>query len=103
MEKHKAHYSLDEIKRFLQADCYRFTMSAQKTIQNELGLTEDDAIDVILQLQPRDLYKSMTSLHDHTLWQDVYKPNWEDETLYIKLQILDDSTIVISFKRAEDW
>ena len=103
MEKRKAHYSLEQIKQLIEVENYRFTISARTTFQNELELTEDDALDVIFQLQPNDLYKSMTAYHDHTLWQDVYKPSWKDEKLYIKLQILEDSTIIISFKKAEDW
>ena len=102
MEKHKAHYSLAEIKELIQKGNYNFTMSSRTTIHNELNLTESEALDIILKLQARDLYKSMTVYHDHRLWQDVYKPLIKNVKLYIKLQLLEKLTIVISFKKAEE-
>jgi len=56
----------------------------------------------VLGLDVRDFYKSMTTLHDSTLWQDVYRPNIEGTPAYVKVQIADDTTVVISFKMLED-
>jgi len=49
-----------------------------------------------------DFYKSMTTLHDSTRWQDVYRPVLNGVEAYVKVQILDDNTVVISFKAAEE-
>ena len=56
----------------------------------------------MLGLEVKDFYKSMTTLHDSTLWQDVYHPNIEGTRAYVKVQIADDTTVVISFKTLED-
>lgn len=46
-----------------------------------------------------DFYKSMTSLRDRTLWQDVYRPNYGGVPLYVKVQIVGERmAVVISFK-----
>ena len=56
----------------------------------------------VLGLQVKDLYKSMTTLHDSKLWQDVYHPRIDGVPAYVKVQIVDDTTVVISFKTLED-
>ena len=58
--------------------------------------------ECVLTLGAGDFYKSMTTHHDRTLWQDVYRPLVEDERAYVKVQIVDDTTVVISFKLLED-
>ncbi len=58
--------------------------------------------ECVLGLQVKDLYKSMTTFHDSTLWQDVYHPRIEGAPAYVKVQIVDDTTVVISFKTSED-
>jgi len=54
-----------------------------------------------LRLDVREFYKSMTTLHDPTLWQDVYHPKIEGMPAYVKIQIVDDTTVIISFKALE--
>ena len=44
----------------------------------------------------------MTTLHDSRLWQDVYRPEVEGTPAYVKIQVVDDTTVVISFKELED-
>lgn len=44
----------------------------------------------------------MTTLNDATLWQDVYHPMIEEIPAYVKVQIVDDTTVVISFKSLKD-
>ena len=56
----------------------------------------------VLTLYSKDFYKSMTTLHDSTLWQDVYHPSINKTPAYVKVQIADDTTVVISFKTLED-
>ncbi len=63
--------------------------------------TAEDAADiknVIAGLTIRNFYKSMTTLADHTIWQDVYHAETSDcRRIYLKLTIIDD-ILVISFK-----
>jgi len=56
----------------------------------------------VLRLKMKDFYKSITTVHDSTLWQDVYRPVVKGTPAYVKVQIADDNTVVISFKRLED-
>ncbi|WNN48669.1 type II toxin-antitoxin system MqsR family toxin [Siccibacter colletis] len=53
--------------------------------------------DVILRLQPDDFYKSMTTLADHRIWQDVWHGHDGDTALYIKLTVIDD-LLIVSYK-----
>ena len=98
MDKFKAHYSLLKIKQLAKAGNYKITASARKTAFDDFSLIENEIIDVILSLEITDLYKSMTSYNDSTLWHDVYHKRIMNTTAYIKLQILDETSIIISFK-----
>jgi hypothetical protein len=40
----------------------------------------------------------MTQYRDHKFWQDVYHKRIGAKTAYVKVQIADDRTVVISFK-----
>jgi len=43
----------------------------------------------------------MTSMADHTVWQDVYKPEVGDQTLYVKFTLdAEQNPLLISFKKA---
>ena len=42
---------------------------------------------VIQDLNSSDFDKSMTSIADHRIWQDVYKPRVGDRTLYVKFTL----------------
>ena len=50
-------------------------------------------------MRPGQFYKSMTSLADHTQWQDVYHVPWRELLLYVKFT--DDRVtefLLLSFK-----
>jgi motility quorum-sensing regulator/GCU-specific mRNA interferase toxin len=48
-----------------------------------------------------DFDKSMTSLADHRVWQDVYKPRVGGQTLYVKFTLdAQQALLLISFKEA---
>jgi len=98
MEKLKAHYPLLKIRQLIKAGNYRITASARKTAFEDFDLTEGGIIRAVLSLTISDLYKSMTTLHDQALWQDVYHKRIINKMAYIKLQIFEDDSIVISFK-----
>ncbi len=103
MEKHVAHYPLDLVKRYIEREDYHFTRTSKVTILRELGITLNVALDILQSLAPADLHKSMTCHYNHKLWQDVYKKLWNEQKLYIKLQVVDEETIIISFKQDEEW
>ena len=44
-----------------------------------------------------EFYKSMTTYHDSSVWQDVYRHKADVGMLYIKLTVIDD-VLVVSFK-----
>ena len=96
MEKRVVHYSLQTIKELISKKRYFVTLSARQSYI-ELGLSDDDMLDVIDKLTTNNLYKSMTSYNNHLLWHDVYHSKFEDIELYIKLQVKENA-IIISFK-----
>lgn len=66
MEKRVAHYSLSSIKRLIEEEKYMVTLSARQSY-TELGLSDDEVLEVINELKASDLYKSMTSYLNHKL------------------------------------
>ena len=96
LEKRVAHYDLQSIKELIKDNQFFITGSA-RTCYTALGFTDEDALDIIHNLSNKDLFKSMTSYHDHSIWQDVYYKTVDTLKLYIKLQV-NDKAIVISFK-----
>lgn len=98
MEKHKAHYDLEDIKeRVLIEGIFAFTALARRGVDT-LGLSEADAVSVVLGLQHNQLFKSMTTHSDHNVWQDVYHASCPNgKVAYIKLT-LQDGALVIQFK-----
>lgn len=100
LEKQVPHYSLTKLKRLIEEGKYKFTFSSKKTLVEDFSITTEEALETILKLTGKDLYKSMQSLENVSLWQDVYHKNIGDKTAYIKLQInITDNAIIISFKR----
>lgn len=98
MEKLKAHYSLQAVRLIVSREGERsFTFAAQRGAE-KLGLSCAEAIDVVLTLTHTMLYKSMTTHHDNTVWQDVYHaPCPNGKIAYIKLT-LQAGVVVIQFK-----
>ena len=63
-----------------------------------MGLDGADAVLVVIGLTRTDFYKSMTTHGDHSVWQDVYHRQLDDERwVYIKLT-LREGAVVIQFK-----
>ncbi|EMY78949.1 putative toxin-antitoxin system, toxin component [Leptospira weilii serovar Ranarum str. ICFT] len=115
------------IKKLIIEHKFTVTKSAQKTALNHFGFTEKEILNEIIGLQTSDFYKSMTSHHDHKLWQDVYKKGIMNLKTYIqslsqnlkqsqrfaaipsdgfgtnsKIQIFNQNTVIISFKGNEN-
>ena len=103
MEKRKPHYPLGRIKRLIQQGDYRVTRTALQCGIRDFGFVETPRVaESILTMEPKDFYKSMTAIHDSRLWQDVYRPTVAGTRAYVKVQIVDETTVVISFKALED-
>ena len=62
-----------------------------------LGFDYPGMLMVVLELKPKDFYKSMTTHADHTIWQDVYRPSTVAGDVYLKLTIIND-VLIVSFK-----
>jgi len=99
MEKKRAHYSLQQVKEYVRTrGIGAFTLTARRN-GFEMGLTQAEMIAVVLALTGGCFYKSMTSYHDATLWQDVYHaPTLGGCTAYIKITDTGTGHPVIQFK-----
>jgi motility quorum-sensing regulator/GCU-specific mRNA interferase toxin len=51
-------------------------------------------LGVVMALQWRDFYKSMTTQTDYHVWQDVYHPQTDGIDIYLKVTVVDDVLIV---------
>lgn len=96
MEKRTPHCKLARVKALVEANQVRTTHAARAGA-NDLGFDFSDMLVVVMALTPADFYKSMTTHADHTIWQDVYRPNTSAGDLYLKLTVIDD-VLIVSFK-----
>ncbi len=99
MEKKRPHYSLLDIQHVVEMrGASAFTATALRGAA-VLGLSNVQAIAVVLELKQKNLYKSMTTHLDHTIWQDVYHATLESGLVaYIKVTLRENGTVVIQFK-----
>jgi len=99
MEKRKPHYTLETIKDVVAGGGLKaFTITAQHGAE-AMKLSQAEAVDVVLSLDSRLFYKSMTTHADHRVWQDVYHAFCTNGRIaYIKLTLRDDGIVVIQFK-----
>ena len=103
MEKRTPHYSLPDIQRQVADPRNRVFTATALDGGLEMGLEESEMRAVVCKLSLRNLYKSMTSVRDHTVWQDVYHAMTPVGIVaYIKLTgYTDGRPPVIQFKRKE--
>ena len=74
MEKLKPHYALEMIKAAF-IDPSRLNRSfVSKQGSDDLDMDDAAVVAAIQGLSRLDFDKSMTSIADHRIWQDVYKP-----------------------------
>jgi motility quorum-sensing regulator/GCU-specific mRNA interferase toxin len=99
MEKRTPHNSLTEIKVIVaERGSLAFTRTA---IDNghAMGLSVQEMMEVVCSLTIANFYKSMTTYHDHTAWQDVYHAITPvGSTAYIKVSDPHGRGPVIQFK-----
>ena len=96
MEKRTPHCKLSDIKALIRAGKVRITLSALAG-GAALGFDADGILGVVMALTPKDFYKCMTTLSDHRIWQDVYRPATSAGAAYLKLTVADD-VLIVSFK-----
>lgn len=96
MEKLVPHCRLPIVKSLVKAGKVRTTQAA-RIGANALGLEFSDVLAVVLGLTPANFYKSMTTLADHTIWQDVYRAETKAGKVYLKLTVIED-VLIVSFK-----
>jgi motility quorum-sensing regulator/GCU-specific mRNA interferase toxin len=96
MEKPTPHCPLSRAKTLIRAGKVRSTFSALAGAA-ALGFSFDGMVEVVLDLTPRDFYKSMTTYADHKIWQDVYRPTTNAGEVYLILTVVDD-VLIVSFK-----
>ncbi len=98
MEKRTPHYDLGSIKKtFSTVAALRMTRTAQNT-SFALGILLADVVAIIQGMTRQRFYKSMTSIADHRIWQDVYQVPHGDIVLYVKFTTDAEGYLVISFK-----
>jgi motility quorum-sensing regulator/GCU-specific mRNA interferase toxin len=96
MEKRLPSCQLSVVKGLIGEGKVRSTFSALAG-GAALGFDFEGILAVILDLTPRDFYKSMTTYADHRVWQDVYRPTTPKGQVYLKLTVIDD-LLIVSFK-----
>ena len=98
MEKWRPHCKLSRIKILVESGKVRATASALEGARS-LGIDDLAGMcDLILSLRTDHFYKSMTTLADHTVWQDVYRAVISDNLrVYLKLTVFQD-VLIVSFK-----
>ena len=100
MEKRKAHYPLKTVKLLTAERRVSFTVTAVAGAA-AMGFAIDDMLSVVSSLTIKDLYKSMTSHADHTVWHDVYHADTSRGVVYLKLTVL-ENLLIVSFKEKDE-
>jgi motility quorum-sensing regulator / GCU-specific mRNA interferase toxin len=100
MEKKRPTYHLEAIKAALgTVNSLAMTSSALRDAL-ALGFDRQGVVETIAGIRPAMFYKSMTTLIDHRVWQDVYHVPANGYILYVKFQadVITEFT-VMSFKK----
>ena len=99
MEKKKPHYALHAIQQVV-AECRVNAFTATALVGAAyLGLSHDEAVEMVLGLKQSAFYKSMTTRTDHQIWQDVYHATLKSSLVaYIKVTLRENGIVVIQFK-----
>ncbi|MEO8198751.1 MAG: type II toxin-antitoxin system MqsR family toxin [Thermoanaerobaculia bacterium] len=100
MEKQRPHYPLAPIRASVrERGAAVFTRTALEG-GAAMGFAVSELVEIVCGLSGDCFYKSMTTLYDHKLWQDVYIASTPAGEAYIKVTgFLDGRPPVIQFKR----
>jgi len=95
----KPSYSLALIKGLMKDGSWVLSVSALDSAL-ELGFDEGDVFDCIVNhIEETHFFKTMGSEKKHGLMQDVYYIAYQNQRLYVKLQV-NVQAVVVSFKEA---
>lgn len=98
MEKKKPHYDLHTIQQtFVSAVDLRITRTALRSAE-ALDIALEEIVAIIQKMNRSQFFKSMTSIGNHAIWQDVYHVPYEGLTLYVKFTTDAEGHVLISFK-----
>ena len=101
MEKPRPHFRLATIKAEFADPSGLNRSFVSKRGADELDMDDAAVVAVIQALTNADFEKSMTSMADHRVWQDVYKPSVGGRKLYVKFTLdSQKALLLISFKEA---
>jgi motility quorum-sensing regulator/GCU-specific mRNA interferase toxin len=65
----------------------------------EMGITVEEAVQVVCSMTQQHFYKSMTTHTSHKDWQDVYHPPTPiGKIAYVKITLREEGSIVVQFK-----
>lgn len=99
MEKKKPHYALSAIQQVVAARRVSAFTATALVGAAQLGLSPDEAVEIVLGIKPNAFYKSMTTHADHMIWQDVYHVVLKSKrTTYVKVTLRENGIVVIQFK-----
>ncbi len=97
MEKQTPHYPLLAIQTQMRSvSDMNLTLSARTEIC-AAGMSQLDALALVQSLSRKEFYKSMTTVADYKIWQDVYHGEWNGLGLDTKFQRAGEY-FVLSFK-----
>lgn len=99
MEKKKPHYSLSAIQKVVAERRVNAFTATSLVGTAQLGLSPDEAVEVVLAMKQVAFYKSMTTHADHQIWQDVYHVALKFRRVaYVKVTLRENGIVVIQFK-----
>ena len=84
MEKRKPTYDIESFKAAFSAPELLIVTGTALRDAAALGFGRQDIVDAIQSTDRSHFVKSMTSIADHTVWQDVYYVPFEGMTIYLK-------------------
>lgn len=97
---HQPTYALQTIQSLVNEGKF-FIRESALTGAFALGFDRYDIVSCILEMDEGDFHKTMPSQKVAGLMQDVYKPVYLGQRLYVKVQLnLMGTAVVISFKEA---
>jgi len=97
VDKWTPHTDLAVVQDMVKQGKRRVTLSALNGAALMGFGTPDEMYAAILALKPTDFYKSMTANQDPGYWQEVYKPQYQGQDIYLKFTVKND-VVIVSFK-----
>ncbi|ECC1694940.1 type II toxin-antitoxin system MqsR family toxin [Salmonella enterica] len=97
VDKWTPHTDLETVKDMVRQGKRRMTISAYNGAAAMGFGSRDEMYDAILALTPADFHKSMEAEKDPGYWQEVYRPTYLGQQIYLKFIVKDD-VVIVSFK-----